>query len=133
MENLQGRAALKRSTALVKRARFTVIVVLFVQKTMPAIASLLTLALIGSFLKLGRIANAPELAGGIVGVIVALLNVLFFPLISTLTALLYLKTRQMGGETLKEALSQFEEEDTPRSKWQQRMREHLRSSSHNSR
>jgi hypothetical protein len=39
----------------------------------------------------------------------------------------------MGGETLKEALSQFEEEDTPRSKWQQRMREQLRSSIHNSR
>jgi hypothetical protein len=39
-----------------------------------------------------------------------------------------LKTRQIGGETLKEALSQFEEEDTPRTKWQMRMRERLQTS-----
>ncbi|HEV8482438.1 MAG TPA: serine/threonine-protein kinase [Blastocatellia bacterium] len=133
MENLKGRAALKRSTALVKRARFTVIAVLSVQFAMPRITALLAMALIGSFLKLWGIPHAPELAGRIVAVIIAVLNVLFIPLISTLTALLYLKTRQMGGETLKEALSQFEEEDTPRSKWQQRMREQLQSSGHNSR
>jgi hypothetical protein len=47
------------------------------------------------------------------------------PFIATLTALLYLKTRQIGGETLKEVLSQFEEEDVPRAKWQMRMRERL--------
>jgi serine/threonine protein kinase len=133
MENLKGRAALKRSTALVKRARFTVIVVFFVQWAMPRITSLLTLALVVSIFKVGMVQKTPELVGGIVEVVVAVLRILFTPLISTLTALLYLKTRQMGGETLKEALSQFEEEDTPRSKWQQRMREHLRSSSHVSR
>ena len=133
MENLKGRKALKRSKALVKRARFTVIVVLCVQWALPRISALFAMALIGSFLKLWEVPHAPELAGKIVAVVIAVLNVLFIPLISTLTALLYLKTRQMGGETLKEALSQFEEEDTPRSKWQQRMREQLQSSIHNSR
>jgi uncharacterized membrane protein len=63
MENLKGRAALKRSKALVKRARFTVIAVLFVQWAIPAITGLLTMALIGAFLKLGEIKNAPELSG----------------------------------------------------------------------
>ena len=134
MEHLKGWAALKRSRALVKRARLTVMAVIFVQWAIPFITSLITMALIGGFLKLIlNVERAPELANKIVGVITALLNVLFIPLISTLTALLYLKTRQIGGETLREALSQFEEEDAPRSKWQQRMREGLQSSSHSTR
>jgi len=54
-----------------------------------------------------------------------MLNVMIVPLIATLLALLYLKARQIGGETLKEVLSQFEEEDAPRTKWQMRMRERL--------
>ena len=134
MENLKGRAALKRSKALVKRARFTVMGVMLVQWAIPFITSLITLALIGGFLKLIlKVDRAPELANRIVEVIRALLSVLFIPLISTFTALLYLKTRQIGGETLKEALSQFEEEDTPRTKWQQRMREGLHASTQTSR
>jgi serine/threonine protein kinase len=134
MEHLKGWAALKRSRALVKRARLTVMAVIFVQWAIPFITSLITMALIGGFLKLIlNVERAPELANKIVAVITALLNVLFIPLISTLTALLYLKTRQIGGETLREALSQFEEEDAPRSKWQQRMREGLQASSHTTR
>jgi hypothetical protein len=47
------------------------------------------------------------------------------PLMSITLALLYFKLRQAGGETLKEALGQFAEE-TPRSKWQLRMRDRSR-------
>jgi len=65
------------------------------------------------------------LTGRITSIVVVMLNAIIVPLIATLTALLYLKARQIGGETLKEALSQFEEEDTPRTKWQMRMRERL--------
>jgi hypothetical protein len=134
MEQLKGWAALKRSTALVKRARFTVMAIIFVQFVIPFITALISMALIGGFLKLIlKVEGAPDLAKRIVEVITAFLNVLFIPLVSTMTALLYLKTRQIGGETLKEALSQFEEEDAPRSKWQQRMREGLQASTHPSR
>jgi hypothetical protein len=40
-------------------------------------------------------------------------------------ALLYLKTRQAGGESMTDLLSQFEESERPRSKWQNRIRERL--------
>lgn len=40
-------------------------------------------------------------------------------------ALLYLKTRQAGGESLHDLLANFEESDQPRKKWQERVRERL--------
>jgi serine/threonine protein kinase len=43
---------------------------------------------------------------------------------SIIIALLYLKTRQAGGESMQDLLEQFEE-DRPKSKWQQRVQERL--------
>jgi len=40
-------------------------------------------------------------------------------------ALLYLKTRQAGGEPLQDLLIKFEETDQPRKKWQERVRQRL--------
>ncbi|MGI8410810.1 MAG: hypothetical protein ACR2M8_13160, partial [Pyrinomonadaceae bacterium] len=40
-------------------------------------------------------------------------------------ALLYLKTRQAGGEPLQDLLTQFEETEQPRKKWQERVRQRL--------
>ena len=42
-----------------------------------------------------------------------------------IVALLYLKTRQAGGESLHDLLSKFEETDKPRKKWQERVRQRL--------
>lgn len=42
-----------------------------------------------------------------------------------IVALLYLKTRQAGGESLHDLLSKFEESDKPRKKWQERVRQRL--------
>ena len=50
------------------------------------------------------------------------------PLSSIITALLYLKTRQAGGESLKELLTQFEETDRPQKRWQLRLKEKLQQS-----
>ena len=44
---------------------------------------------------------------------------------SIVTALLYLKMRQLRGETLTTALAQIEEADDRLSNWQQRMRTRL--------
>ncbi|MGD9563281.1 MAG: protein kinase [Pyrinomonadaceae bacterium] len=44
---------------------------------------------------------------------------------SIIVALLYLKTRQAGGESLNELLANFEEADKPRKKWQERVRQRL--------
>jgi serine/threonine protein kinase len=62
----------------------------------------------------------------------SLLQVLLLPLQIIVTsftaiiiALLYLKTRQAGGEPLQDLLAQFEESDSPRKKWQERVRQRL--------
>jgi serine/threonine protein kinase len=128
MEGLKGRAALKRSKALVKRSRRTVILILLFQWAIPACTASAVGALLSVGLKLSKAPYAPLLSARITAIIIVALNALIVPLIATLTALLYLKTRQIGGETLREALSQFEEEDAPRAKWQMRMRERLQSS-----
>jgi hypothetical protein len=47
------------------------------------------------------------------------------PLISIVPALLYLKMRQFGGETLSEVMAQIENVEGARSNWQQRMRTRL--------
>ncbi|HJQ71367.1 MAG TPA: protein kinase [Blastocatellia bacterium] len=124
MENLSGRAAMKRSKALVKRSRRTVMAVLFFQYIIPITAGGLVGLVIGSIFK-----NMPEarrsLFADVTGVITTILNILIVPLISILTALLYIKTRRMGGETLKEMIDEFEEEDVPQTNWQRRMRQRL--------
>jgi serine/threonine protein kinase len=125
MEGLKGRAALKRSKALVRRCWRSVIVILCLQWAIPALAASLVAVPVGLALKMAKVPQAPALTGRITQITIVMLNVIIVPLIATLLALLYLKARQIGGETLKEVLSQFEEEDTPRTKWQMRMRERL--------
>jgi hypothetical protein len=129
MEGLKGRAALRRSKALVKRSWRTVIVILFLQWAIPALTASVVAVPFAFILKTSKVPNAPEISGRITSVIVAMLNTVIVPLIATLSALVYLKARQIGGETLREALSQFEEEDIPRTKWQMRMRERLQTTS----
>jgi hypothetical protein len=55
----------------------------------------------------------------------SLLNIVVVPLISITTALLYLRLRLMGGETMRDTLAQFEEFEPPRTRWQHRMRDRL--------
>jgi len=54
-----------------------------------------------------------------------LVNIFVVPLASIVSALLYLKMRQLGGETLSAALDQIEDIDVDRSQWQKRMRTRL--------
>jgi serine/threonine protein kinase len=51
-----------------------------------------------------------------------LINILVIPLAAIVSALLYLKMRQLGGEPLSAALEKVEEIDIGRSEWQRRMR-----------
>jgi len=59
------------------------------------------------------------------GLLSPLANILIVPLTSIMLALLYLKMRQMGGESFGETLEQFETVEPIRSRWQQRMRTRL--------
>jgi hypothetical protein len=61
-----------------------------------------------------------------------LLQILLLPLqiivtsfTAIIVALLYLKTRQAGGESLEDLLGKFEETEHPRKKWQERVRQRL--------
>jgi serine/threonine protein kinase len=44
---------------------------------------------------------------------------------SIILALLYLKTRQTGGESMQDLLERFEDTERPKSKWQQRVQDRL--------
>src|SRR5262245_3977607 len=122
MEDKKGRAALRRSKELVKRSKPTVIMIIFFQYLIPSLASSLVLMILHSAFK-GFEPGKAKLIGNISTLLSEVTTVFIVPLIATLTALLYLKTRQAGGETLTEMLSEFESEDVPRTRWQMRMRE----------
>ena len=53
------------------------------------------------------------------------IQILLTSLSSIIIALLYLKTRQAGGENLNDLFAQFEESEQPRKKWKERVRQRL--------
>ena len=62
----------------------------------------------------------------------AIFQTLWFPILillssltSVITGLLYLKSRQSGGESLGELLTEFEENDRTQKRWQLRLKEKL--------
>jgi serine/threonine protein kinase len=122
MEKLSGRAAIRRSKALVKRARRTVIAIILIQYAIPTLVSSVVTSVLVIILKGGHGAQQ-DLLGNIAGLIQSGLNIFLVPLIAALHALLYLKARQAGGESLREVMNQFEEDDRPTTKWELRMRE----------
>jgi serine/threonine protein kinase len=56
------------------------------------------------------------------------ISILIGSFASVVSALLYMKTRQVGGESMQDLLAQFEETDAPKSNWQRRVRERLQQS-----
>ena len=52
-------------------------------------------------------------------------QILIVSFTSIIIALLYLKTRQAGGESMRDLMDKFEEADAPRKKWQERVRSRL--------
>jgi len=122
MENLEKRPALKRANELSRRSRRTVIALLLIQLTLPfimgAIVGFLSFKMKGGDLHINSGSKA-------LGHFAPLFNIITVPLISITTALLYLKMRQLGGETFKETLEQFDNVEAPLSRWQQRMRRRL--------
>ncbi len=179
MENLRGRAALKRSKTLVMRSLGTTVAAMSVMLLVPMFIN----GLIGFFAattvksfsdtkdkittvgqqitQSGKTESAEEKdkggkgiqvtignekviginddadekpkLGGINGLIqktaTEILMLPFLILVASLTsiiiALLYVKTRLVGGESMRDLLAQFEEADRPRSNWQKRIRRRI--------
>jgi hypothetical protein len=125
MENLKGWRARRRSKALVRPVRLTAIATILFQILLPAILGGLVSAQVAIVSKASTGEASTLLAARVNALISLSLNVFIVPLIASMTALLYLTARQAAGETLREAMSMFEGEDTPRTRWQMRMRERL--------
>jgi len=68
---------------------------------------------------------APAISSQIIELLLIPIVILLTSFTSVLTALLYFKTRQAGGETMRDLLEEFEETESPRSRWQERVRERL--------
>lgn len=130
MEDLRGRAAMKRSRALYKRSRKTVIMIVLIHIAVPvfvnAVAGLLLVA-IAKALNPTDALHANSMITMVQQLVQLPITILFSSLASVVTALLYWKLRQAGGETMKQSIVQFDNEspDTPRPK---RLRTRVRTS-----
>ncbi|HEX5601906.1 MAG TPA: serine/threonine-protein kinase, partial [Pyrinomonadaceae bacterium] len=120
IEGLEGKAAMRRARELASRSWKTVIVVAILQFLIPAIVS----ACVGFMAGRSKVDhNSPS--AQVVQQVLELANIFVIPLISIVPALLYVKMRQLGGESLASVWTQIEEGEGKQSAWQQRMRTRL--------
>ena len=125
IEGLTGKAARVRARELASRSWRTVIIIAVLQFLIPAIVSSLIGTLSFGLHSTDTPTRAVKMSRNVYRELSGLFNIFIVPLMSIVPALLYLKMRQLGGETLNEALAEIEEVDANRSQWQQRMRTRL--------
>lgn len=118
IEGLEKKAAMRRARELASRSWRTVIIVSVLQVLIPMVVSLLV-----GRLRVGIGADLPRSSATrqIYQQVLGLVNIFIVPFMSIVPALLYLKMRQLGGESITAALTQIEEVDESR-EWQRRMR-----------
>jgi len=124
LEGLEGKAARLRARALAGRSWRTVIALTALQLCLPMIIGGVTGALAGDH-QANTHAQVVFSVRSLSTLIAPLANIVVVPLTSITMALLYLKLRQMGGESFAETVTQFETVEPVRSRWQQRMRTRL--------
>ena len=121
MEGLEKKEARKRSRQLASRSWRTIIVVMLVQFLVPAIVG----GVVGSIMGVHSPEESHAVRVKITGQAASLLNIFVLPLASIVPALVYLKMRQFGGETLNDVMAQLEDLEGNKSGWRQRMRSRL--------
>lgn len=122
IEGLEKKAAMRRARELASRSWRTVIIVSILQFLVPSLISATIGVLVGL---ISPKADARTLYHQIGQQALRLLNIFVVPLISIVPALLYIKMRQLNGESLSSSLSEIEAGDAESSKWKQRMRTRL--------
>src|SRR5215213_6979871 len=120
LEGLQGKAAMRRARELASRSWKTVIIVAILQFLIPAIVS----AFVGYMAGRAKV-EKNSISAHVFQQILDLANIFVIPLISIVPALLYVKMRQLGGESLANIWTQIEAGEGKQSAWQQRMRTRL--------
>ncbi len=121
VEGLEKKAAMKRARELASRSWRTIIIVSLLQILIPSIISGSLGALVGLTFK----GNRDSVANQVVQEILGLTQIFVLPLMSIVPALLYIKMRQLGGESMAAVLTQLEEVEPQHKNWQQRMRTRL--------
>jgi hypothetical protein len=119
MEGLEKKEARKRARELASRSWRTIILAMLFQILVPAIVGAVLGALIGASSQ-GKGVHVKVFTP-----LTSLVNIFVLPLMSIVPALLYLKMRQFGGETLNDVMAQLEDQDSASSNWQRRMRKRL--------
>ncbi len=125
LEGLEKKAALQRARSLASRSWRTVIIVVVLQFLIPSVVSAITGRLAVSASPAGEPRSGVKIDGGVSQQLLGLINIFIVPLMSIVPALLYLKMRQLGGESLSAALDKIDAGDEELSKWQKRMRTRL--------
>ena len=120
VEGLQGKAAMKRARELASRSWRTIIIVAILQFLLPALIS----SVVGFMAGRAKV-EKNSLSAQAFQQIVDVVNIFVMPLISIVPALLYVKMRQLGGESLSTVWAQIEAGEGKQSAWQQRMRTRL--------
>jgi hypothetical protein len=120
IEGLQGKAAMRRARELASRSWRTVIVVSLLQFAIPITVS----SVVGVMAGRDKI-EKNSISAQTFRQILDLANIFVVPLISIVPALLYVKMRQLGGESLASVWAEIEEGEGKQSAWQQRMRTRL--------
>ena len=125
MEGRGVRATLKRARRLMQRSWGTVLIITLLQFALPVLVWVASVDITFVF-RVDEHYNPKEFQFGLDisdrSALYQLLNIFVAPLTAMMTALLYLKTRHAGGESLKDAIEQFDALEIPRSRWQARMR-----------
>ncbi|PWT80851.1 MAG: hypothetical protein C5B44_04720 [Acidobacteria bacterium] len=124
MEGLEKKAAMKRARELASRSWRTVIIVSLLQFLIPLTVSAFFGRLTVKRASGGTSWSVETISKQLSG----LINIFIIPLMSIVPALLYLKMRQFGGETLTQVWDQIEQVDTARGEWQRRMRTRITTS-----
>jgi len=120
MEGLQKKAARQRARALAARSWRTIIAVMLIQFLVPALIG----GAIGALSGIKSNGHA-TVKLKVTTQLATLVNIFVLPLLAIVPALVYLKMRQFGGETLNDVMAQIEEVEGVHSRWQQRMRTKL--------
>ncbi|HEY8204696.1 MAG TPA: serine/threonine-protein kinase [Pyrinomonadaceae bacterium] len=120
MEGLEKKAALKRAVALARRSWRTIILAMLIQFLVPALIGSIFGALIGT-----KSSKSTGWHIKVTAQLSSLVNIFVLPLLAIVPALLYLKMRQFGGETLSDVMAQLEDLEGTKSGWRQRMRSRL--------
>jgi hypothetical protein len=111
---------MRRARELASRSWRTVIIVSVLQIAIPTLIGILFGKFSVSVSKDGGAAHIQRRQ--VYQQLTGLVHIFVVPLMSIVPALLYLKMRQLGGESLSELLAKIEEADVRRTQWQQRMR-----------